>query len=45
MRVTQIWLMDQFTQVKSAEHIAKIIQHKSQIRALKPISKCIKLLR
>ena len=27
--------MDPFTQVKSVEHMAKIIQHKSQIRALK----------
>ena len=35
MRVTQIWLVDPFTQVKSAEHMAKIIQHKSHIRALK----------
>ena len=38
--------MDPFNeQVKSAEHLAKIIQHKSQIRALKPILKCIKRLR
>ena len=33
-----------FTQVKLAD-IAKIIQHKSDIRALKPISKRIKRLR
>ena len=33
-----------FKQVKSAD-MAKIIHHKSQIRALKPISKCIKRLR
>ena len=43
--MTQIWLVDPFTKVKSAEHMAKIIQHKSQIRALKPISKCIKTLK
>ena len=42
--MTQIWLVDPFTQVKSAEHMAKIIQHKSQISALKLISKCIKRL-
>ena len=29
--MTQIWLVDSFTQVKSAEHMAKIIQHKSQL--------------
>ena len=29
IRVTQTRLMDPFTQVKSAEHMAKIIQHKS----------------
>ena len=46
IRVTQTWLVDPFNeQVKSAEHMAKIIQHKSQIRALTPISKCIKRLR
>ena len=38
--VIQTWLVEPFTQLKSAEHMAKIIQHKSQIRALKPISKC-----
>ena len=39
--MTQIWLVDPFTQGKSAEHMAKIFQHKSQVRVLKPISKCI----
>ena len=39
--MTQIWLVGPFTQVKSAEHMAKIFQHKSQVRVLKPISKCI----
>ena len=29
--MTQIWLVDPFTPVKSAEHMAKIIQHKSQL--------------
>ena len=38
--VIQTWLVEPFTEFKSAEHMAKIIQHKSQIRALKPISKC-----
>ena len=38
--VIQTWLVEPFTELKSAEHMAKIIQHKSQIRALKPISKC-----
>ena len=33
--MTQIWVVDPFMQVKSAEHMAKIIQHKSQVRALK----------
>ena len=43
--MAQIWLVDPFTQVKSAEHMAKIIQHKSQVRELKPISKYIKQMR
>ena len=38
--------MDPFSeQVKSAEHVAKIIEHKFQIRVLKPISKCLKRLK
>ena len=38
--------MDPFSeQVKSAEHVAKISEHKSQIRVLKPISKCLKRLK
>ena len=42
IRVAQTWLVDPFTQVKSAEHRAKIIEHKSQIKALQSISECIK---
>ena len=37
--VIQTWLVEPFTELKSAQHMAKIIQHKSQTRALKPISK------
>ena len=39
--VIQTWLVEPFTELKSAEHMAKIIQHKSQIRVLKPVLKCI----
>ena len=46
IRATQTWLVDPFNeQVRSTEHVAKTIQHKSQMRALRPISKCIKRLR
>ena len=38
------WLVNPFRQVhlKSTEHMADVIQPKCQIRALRPISKCIK---
>ena len=39
--VIQTWLVEPFKELKSAQHMAKIIQHKSQTRALKLISKCI----
>ena len=46
IRITETWLVDPFSeQVKLAEHVAKIIEHKSQIRVLKPTPKCLKRLK